>query len=92
MKEMAVGNFREFATKYLHLESPPRKIRVKEGDNPTLRILRKLVAFYPSRNLLPRGLDSKEGESTKECLGEKKKSVGRGSCKKGKWGLVTRPT
>lgn len=47
-------------------ESPLRKVRAKEGDNPALRILRKLVACYPGRNLLQRGLDSEKRESTKE--------------------------
>lgn len=86
MEEMAVGNFREFGTKCLHFESSLRKIRAKEGDNPGLRILRKSVACYPGRNLLQRGLDSEKRESTKGMCGK-----GRGRCKKGKWGLVTRP-
>lgn len=57
IEEMAVGNFREFGAKCLHLESPLRKIRAKEGNSQALRVLRKLVACYP---LLQRGLDSED--------------------------------
>lgn len=58
---MAVGNFKEFGAKRLHPESPLRKTRAKEGNNPDLRVLRKIAPCYPCRNLLQRGLDS-EGE------------------------------
>lgn len=54
---------REFGAKYLHPESPWRKIRAKERDNLGLRILRNLVICYSGRDVLQRGLDSKE-EST----------------------------
>lgn len=91
MEEMAVGNFREFGAKCLHPESPVRKIRAKEGDNPALRILRKLVACYPGRNLLQRGLDCEERESTKECL-EKEEEGGERKMQEGEMVLVTRPT
>lgn len=83
MEEMAVGNFREFGTKCLHPESPLRKVRTKEGDNPPLRILRKLVACYPGRNLLQRGLDSEE--STKERV-EKEEEGGERKMQEGEMG------
>lgn len=57
---MAIGNFTEFGAKCLHPKSPLRKIIGVDGDNPSLRILRKEVPCYPGRNLSQRGLDSEE--------------------------------
>lgn len=75
----------------MSLSGIPTKENQSKGDNPALRILRKLVACYPGRNLLQKGLDCEEGGSTKECL-EKEEEGGERKMQEGEMSLVMRPT
>ena len=58
MEKMALGNFREFEAKCLQPGSPlkKKKIRAKEGENLTLKMLRKLVACYIGRTFYKEAL------------------------------------
>lgn len=73
---MAIGNFTEFGAKCLHPKSPLRKIIGVDGDNPSLRILRKFPVI-PVETFHKEALTVRKKESTWEELRKEEEGTER---------------